>query len=104
MTDVIQAAEKMLEADPADAKAARIVGLAGRMRENQAKFEALLASHPRHPKAKRWKARIAEFRDSLENLAAFGREKPLIDGLKTGEDVNAERSGSTTWPTLKPKF
>ena len=35
---------------------------------------------------------------------AFGGDQPKSDNLKIGEDVNAERSGSTTWPTLKPKF
>ena len=81
MKEVIEGAGKMLEADPADAQAARIVGRAERIRDNLAKFEGLLKSQPPgHPKVKRWKERCAEFRVSLENLAAFGREK-LPNGL-----------------------
>lgn len=80
MKDLIEAAGKMMEADPADAKASRIVGRAGRLRDNLAKLEGLLKSHPGNRKVKRWKVRCAEFRVSLDNLAAFGREK-LPNGL-----------------------
>ncbi len=86
MTDIIAAARKMHEADPTDLKAARIVGRVDRILPNVKKLKANLKAHPGHPKAPRWKEKLAEFQTSLANLKTYGMEKPP-NGLPLGAGI-----------------
>ena len=68
----------------------RMNGRIQRLLDARAKCAAYLKAAPKHPRAKVWKRKIAEYDQSLANFQKYGQETPPT-GNKASVNINVPK-------------